>query len=315
MKKTLIFLVLLTVIAGVVFTFNDDAKRWAFASATSLQEKMVSMENKRMQIDGHDIMFLERQASVADAETIVLLHGFTLNKNNWPQFVHFLPAEFRVIAPDLPAHGESSYLPRAEYSLPTQADRMMALLETLNIQSAHLVGNSMGGAIALNMASRFPEKVRTLTLMNAAGVDDPNTESEFERMLKEGKNPLLPKTEQEAAFSLDLVMAKPPYIPGPFKSVMVTMALERYDRFAAVFQQLVDDLGKHPLADLSAMHVPTLILWGDKDRILDVANADTFAAQLPNSQTVIYQGVGHMPMLEVPKQSAADVVKFIAANK
>jgi abhydrolase domain-containing protein 6 len=246
---------------------------------------------------------------------MILLHGFTAEKNNWPRFTRNVDSEFRVIAIDWPAHGESTYVEGGNYTLAAQASRLNAFMEKLGINKAHLVGNSMGGAIAANFASRYPSKVQTLTLMNSGGADNPDTESEIEKAMQKGENPLLAKTPKEFEHTFDLSMEKPPFIPWPISAAMANVAAERHARFLAVFKQVHGGVTNRDYSYLSKIHVPTLIMWGDADRILDVRNAQMFSAELPKSETIIYQGVGHMPMLEVPNQSATDIVRFIQSHR
>ena len=315
MKKLMTLLVSLIAISTITFALSDNAKLQALSAAMWLEEKLASMDKKSASIDGQEIVYLEREANKTDAETIFLLHGFTAEKNNWPRFTRNIDDEFRVIAIDWPAHGESTFLLNGDYTLSRQADRLSALMGHLSISKAHLVGNSMGGAIAANFASRYPDKVITLTLMNSGGADNPNTQSQIEVAMHAGENPLLAKTPEEFHHTFDVSMEKPPFIPWPISAAMANVAAERHSRFLAVFKQVHGGVTNQDYGYLRSIKAPTLIMWGDKDRILDVGNSKMFAAELPNSKTVIYEGVGHMPMLEVPTQSAADIVQFIESQR
>lgn len=315
MKKILAIFALLVAILAVTFVLSDKAKLQALNAAMWFEETLASMEKKVASIDGHEIVYLERDANDENAETIILLHGFTAEKNNWPRFTRYVNAEFRVIAIDWPAHGESTFFENGNYTLTAQANRLSVFMENLGISKAHLVGNSMGGAIAANFASRYPSKVLTLTLMNSGGADNPNTESEIEKAMHKGENPLLAKTPEEFKHTFDVSMEKPPFIPWPISAAMANVAAERHSRFLAVFKQVHGGVTNRDYGYLRQIQAPTLIMWGDRDRILDVGNAEIFSAELANSETVIYQGIGHMPMLEVPAQSAADVVRFIQSHR
>lgn len=315
MKKILAIFAVLVAILSVTFALSDKAKLQALTAAMWFEETLASMEKKTISIDDHEIVYLEREAKVQNAGTIILLHGFTAEKNNWPRFTRNVNAEFRVIAIDWPAHGESTYLENGDYTLTAQANRLSSLMENLGVSKAHLVGNSMGGAIAANFASRYPSKVKTLTLMNSGGADNPDTESEIETAMHKGENPLLAETPEEFEHIFDLSMEKPPFIPWPISAAMANVAAERHARFLAVFKQVHGGVTNRDYAYLRQIQAPTLIMWGDRDRILDVGNAEVFSAELPNSETVIYEGIGHMPMLEVPAQSAADTVRFIQSHR
>lgn len=315
MKKLLALSVALIAIPVLAFALSDKAKLYALSAAMWFEEALASLNKKSVPIDGHNIVYLEREAKGADAETIFLLHGFTAEKNNWLRFTRYIPDQYRVIAIDWPAHGESTFLESGDYTLSTQADRLSALIEHLHLSRAHLVGNSMGGAIAANFASRYPDKVITLTLMNSGGADNPNTKSEIELAMHAGENPLLVKTPEDFQHIFDVSMEKPPFVPWPVSAAMANVAAERHSRFLAVFKQVHGGVTNRDYGYLRNIKAPTLIMWGNKDRILDVGNAEMFAAELSISKTVIYDGVGHMPMLEIPEQSAADIVQFIESQK
>lgn len=315
MKKSLVILAALVAILAATFALSDRAKLQALSAAMLIEETLASMDKKFIIADDHKIVYLEREAKNKNSETIILLHGFTADKNNWPRFTRHISDEFRVIAIDWPAHGESTYLVGADYSLSNQATRLNTFMENMGIGKAHLVGNSMGGAIAAIFASRYPSKVQTLTLMNSGGADNPNTESEIEAAMRQGTNPLLAETPEEFQHTFDVAMERPPFVPWPISAAIANVAADRHARFLAVFRQVHGGVTNRDYGYLKNIQAPTLIMWGDKDRILDVGNAQIFSAELPKSETVIYEGIGHMPMLEVPAQSAGDIVRFIKSQR
>ncbi|MFO8050031.1 MAG: alpha/beta hydrolase [Desulfosudaceae bacterium] len=311
MKKFLVVIVCVLGLSVIAFSVSSDARKMALDVAMMAEAKLASMQKKSIVIDDHNIVYLERSATDPDAETLILLHGFSAEKNNWPRFSRHLEKDLRIIAIDWPAHGESSYLQDGDYRLETQADRLYAMMDKLGIPEAHLVGNSMGGAIAAIFASRFSEKVITLTLMNSGGADNPRTESDMEVAVNKGENPLLVRDPSDFGKILQISMEKPPFIPWPVSTAMAEMAASRYERFAAVFEQLHDGVTNTDTEYLKKIDVPTLIMWGNQDRILDVGNMEIFKSAIPNNEVIVYQDVGHLPMLEVPKKSATDVRRFI----
>ncbi len=311
MKKFLVVIVCVLGLSVIAFSVSSDARKMALDVAMTAEAKLASMQKKSIVIDDHNIVYLERSATDPDAETLILLHGFSAEKNNWPRFSRHLEKDLRIIAIDWPAHGESSYLQDGDYRLETQADRLYAMMDKLGIPEAHLVGNSMGGAIAAIFASRFSEKVITLTLMNSGGADNPRTESDMEVAVNKGENPLLVRDPSDFGKILQISMEKPPFIPWPVSTAMAEMAASRYERFAAVFEQLHDGVTNTDTEYLKKIDVPTLIMWGNQDRILDVGNMEIFKSAIPNNEVIVYQDVGHLPMLEVPKKSATDVRRFI----
>ena len=284
-----------------------------YTAAMNLEIGLSDMNRRSAHVGDHTMVYLQREAVGEKAGTIVLLHGFTADKSNWLRMVRQLPKNYEVIAPDWPAHGESAYIEGADYGIEAQADRLQRFMAQRSLSSAHIVGHSMGGAIAANFASRYPESLSSLTLMNAGGVDDPNTLSDLERSLQTtGENPLLVKKPGDMNNTLKFAMSKPPFIPWPLTQVLERTSIERAPRFAAVFEQITDGVTSTDTAYLTQISAPTLILWGDQDRLLSVENAAVFEQAIPDSQLVVYPGIGHMPMLEVPKLSGQDVARFVS---
>lgn len=243
-------------------------------------------------------------------EPLILLHGFGGNKDNFTRVARFLTPHFRVIIPDHIGFGDSSHPKDADYSPIAQAANLHAFSQACGIQTLHLGGNSMGGQIAMTYAAIYPNDVKSLWLLDPAGVWS-GPESEVRKIIREtGHNPLMVRTEDEYAALFTLVMNEPPYIP---RRIMNVMAKERIQNFALeerIFNQLVVDSVEGRIRGLAT---PGLIVWGDRDRAIDVGTADVLHKLLPNSEVVIMSGVGHVPMIERPRQSAEDYLRFRAS--
>lgn len=128
----------------------------------------VGCSVERLWVIDHQIVYLE--GGKRGQDPVLLLHGFGSNKENWIPLIPLLKSRYWIIAPDLPGFGETHFNYQADYSLSEQAERIAHFI-THHIQSkVHLVGNSMGGAIAGLLAAKYPHLLHSLTLMNAAGV-------------------------------------------------------------------------------------------------------------------------------------------------
>lgn len=242
--------------------------------------------------------------------TIVLLHGFTADKETWTRFIGELGDGYNVIAPDLPGHGDTSHAMDLHYDIDTQARRVLSLMQTLKVEKFHLAGNSMGGAISVRAAWLAPGNVESVGLFNAAGVH--MKDSEFDAELKKGNNPLVVRKEGDLETVFAWAMAEPPFLPWPAKSVFERRQIERAALYDKIFKDLTRDNGIDQTTILPEVVARTLVLWGDKDRLLDVANADLFASSMPNTKKVIMTGIGHAPMLEAPAESAKIYRDFLA---
>ena len=244
-------------------------------------------------------------------EPLMLLHGFGANKDNFARAARFLTPHYRVIIPDHIGFGESSHPAEADYSPTAQAERLRALAQALGINTLHLGGSSMGGQIALTYAALHPAEVGSLWLLDPAGVWSA-PKSELANIIeKTGRNPLIARTEDEFAQTFAFVMNDPPVIPRPIINVLAQERLRNVALSERIVQQLIADSVEQRVKGLNT---PALIVWGDKDRALSVASAEILHKLLPRSQVSIMKDIGHLPMLEAPRLSAEDYLRFRTAR-
>ena len=244
-------------------------------------------------------------------EPLMLLHGFGADKDNFTRVARFFTPHYRVIVPDLIGFGESAHPQDADYAPTAQAERVRALAQALGITSVHIGGNSMGGQIALTYAALHPTEVRSLWLLDAAGAWTA-PESELQKIAREsGRNPLMAKSEDDFARVVAFVMSDPPFFPRPMLNVMARERIRNFTLEERIFKQIRSDSIEGRITGMAA---PALIVWGENDRAINVATADVLHRLLPNSQVVIMPGVGHLPMLERPRQSAEEYVRFRASR-
>jgi triacylglycerol lipase len=241
-------------------------------------------------------------------EPLVLLHGFGASRDNWIPVAKELARRFRIVAPDLPGYGDSSRRPDAGYSLDDQLARIEAFVRKLGLARFHLGGNSMGGYLAAHYAARHPAEVKSLWLLAPAGVVSA-TPSEVMNALAQGANPLLVRSEEDFERVVDLCFVRAPWMPAAFRRVLARRAIAD----AAFHARLFGELFSAPLAfeeALPGLATPTLITWGEHDRILDVSGARILHALLPVSRLALMPDTGHVPMMEKPREAAARFLEF-----
>ena len=124
-----------------------------------------------------------------------------------------------------------------------------------------------------------------------------------------GKSLLVAREPGEFQNILDLVMEKPPFIPYSGKRVLSERAVNDFELHSRIFETLANSMDINPKA--ATVQAPTLIVWGTEDRALDVSGAEILDGLMPNSQLIVMEGIGHLPMLEVPKQAANDYLAFL----
>jgi pimeloyl-ACP methyl ester carboxylesterase len=267
------------------------------------------LTRKTITVDDHQIAYLEG----GQGETIVLVHGFGGNKDNWTRFARHLTLHARVIALDLPGFGESTYLPEASYDYPDQARRLDRFVQALGLARFHLAGNSMGGNISGRYAVLYPDKVVTLGLFNAGGVRSPKL-SELEQRIAQGQpNPLIVNSPEDLDRLLAFIFVKPPYIPGFARKLLVEEGRRHHESNQRIFKEIsADRFGLEP--DLGRIRARTLVLWGDTDRLIDVSAVPIFAAGIPGAKTVVLKECGHAPMVERPEETAGEYLAFLKGS-
>jgi pimeloyl-ACP methyl ester carboxylesterase len=245
-----------------------------------------------------------------NGEPLMLLHGFGANKDNFTKTARFLTPYYRVIVPDHIGFGESSHPQEADYAPSAQAERLQAFAHALGIERLHLGGSSMGGQIAMTYAARYPAEAASLWLLDPSGVWSAPKSELFKTIAETGRNLLLVKSEDEFAQLIKFLMYKPPFIPRPILNVMAQERIRNYALMKRIGKQITSDFVEKCVSGLS---IPTLIVWGDKDRVLSFASAEILNNLMPHSRVIIMPDIGHLPMMEKPQHCAEDYLKFRAS--
>lgn len=307
MKKALLALLLaIAVTAGVLYAFPSTL----LATAQYVESARARLSTNSLQVDDLDIIYYE--GGPDKAQTILLIHGFGADKSNWPRFARFLTKDYHVIAVDLPGFGDSSKPANISYDVGTQAERLADFMREQGIGRFHVVGNSMGGHIAALLAARHPQEVLSVGLFDNAGVIAPHPSELFER-LKNGENPLVLRSVDDFPALLDFVFVQKPPLPSRLQDYLAERSLERSAFNGMVFQQLRERY--IPLEpELPKITAPTLLLWGDRDRVLDVSSIDVMKPLLKKPSVAILRDCGHVPMIERPEETARLYLDFLQRN-
>lgn len=280
-------------------------------TAISLERMRAGLHRSETDIPGFHIVYLE--GGPAEAPPLLLLHGVGADKDNWTRVAALLTLRYRVYAVDLPGFGESSKPAEAGYRIEDQVGYVAAIAQALKLERFDLGGNSMGGWISAAYAIAHPEQVKSLWLLDPGGVMSAQ-DSEMITMIKAGQPvPLFARTPEDFARLTNFVMSQPPFIPAPVLAVLANRQAQNYALNLSIFKQLREDSAPldTQLAALPApLAIPTLITWGEQDRVLHVSGAEILHRLLPNSSVSILPGVGHLPMLEAPLASAKPYLAF-----
>jgi pimeloyl-ACP methyl ester carboxylesterase len=305
MKRILVSLVVL--IGGVVGLMALFPEKVAELSRNSERSKS-GLTYKTVVVADETWHYLE--GGEKDAEVVLLLHGFGTSKDVWTQFLRPLANDYRVIAPDLPGFGQSARHPDWNYTLPPQRDRLNDFVTALGLEEFHMVGHSMGGHLAALYTHKYAAQVLSIALFDSAGVA-PLVESDMQRALANGDNPLLARSPEEFDEMLAIIFYTKPFIPWPIKGVYVRYTLDHADFNQSVFVSYVNDLDSRLEPILGEINKPTLIIWGEFDRVIDVTSVDVMRPLLPQAEVVIMEDTGHAPQREHPGATAAHYLEFV----
>lgn len=253
--------------------------------------------------------------------TVVFVHGLSGCWANWLEQLPALAERHRVVALDLPGFGASP-MPSAPISISWYARLLDALLGRLGVDAAAVVGNSMGGFISAELAIAFPQRVERLVLVSAAGLSTTNHPdvtralpalTRMQRVLAASGAWVVSKADTVARRPrlrdalLDLVVAHPERLPAPLAAEQLKGAGK-----PGFMQALKAVLDYDVRARLPEIACPTLIVWGERDRLISVRDADTFAELIPDSRRVVFPDTGHMSMLERPAAFNPLLESFLA---
>lgn len=244
---------------------------------------------------------------VGTGPVVVLLHGLGGNSLNWAFNFAALSQKYRVIAPDQVGFGRSDK-PLINYRVQTYADFLDKFLDTLGVERASLVGNSMGGWIASLYALKYPKRVERIVLADAAGFAPPK---EFDLSALSGLNP---STREQARYLMNLVFFNP--LLKSEANVDATLAARISAGDGYTIQSLVESIYRNEdMLDgkLAGVKVPVLILWGREDGLTPLAReGEKFKKELPSAQFVVFDNCGHVPQVEKAAEFNAAVLKFLS---
>ncbi len=237
-------------------------------------------------------------------EPLVLIHGFTATWRCWLPLLGLLVPRFEVIAPTLHGHDGGPEPLRPAHSLAEATDHLEALLDELGVGTAHFAGNSMGGALTLELAKRG--RARSVVAVSPGGGWEEGDAREVERIIR------LFKRNQRSAratvrhhvrllarpgfrrVGLRDVMARGHLVPAEEALRLVRSSI-RCDVVDDVFATMRD--GSARVVDLDQVQAPTLIAWGDRDRLLPMErHSARFRGEIPGVRFELLRGLGHTPM-------------------
>ena len=278
------------------------------------------LDLRHIDIHGHRVGY----RSAGSGPVIVLIHGMAGSSSTWRSVMPALAERFTVVAPDLVGHGASEK-PRGDYSLGAFASGVRDLMLALGHERATLVGQSLGGGVAMQFAYQFPERCERLVLASSGGLGD-----EVNVLLR-----LLALPGAEIALGLGCnswVHDAGMHVAGWLTNIGVHTSPKLGDiwdsygsladgdtrtAFLHTLRSVVDVAGQRVSATdrlYLAAEVPTLIIWGDRDKIIPVEQGRATHEQIPGSRLEIFEGAGHFTHREQPHRFCEVLTDFMSTT-
>jgi pimeloyl-ACP methyl ester carboxylesterase len=300
-------LIFLAFFAGL-FALFAALWRWARRRALAFEDRDVlatTPPGRRITVEGVALHYVEQ----GRGDALVLVHGLGESTFAWRHNIDELARHFRVVAIDMLGFGYSQRVADAPYSAGAHARRLFALMDALGIASATLVGHSLGGLVAMHAAALDPARVRRLVLIDSA------TAVEAHRLGRTRYFRIFNPFFYAFAYhneSLRRLTFRGLYHGGRVPPDVVGHYLEmaRFRGHEEALARLTAALGREPHPDPRALRVPTLVLWGDDDRLLPPARGRALASTLPDTRFVLIPDAGHMPHEEQPQAVNRAIIDF-----
>ncbi len=279
---------------------NELQKRYG-----STPENMVSIESIRIHY---------KDTGPKDAPVLLLLHGFGSSLQTWDVWAEKLDKKYRVIRLDLPGFGLTGPSPSDDYSELNDLNTLTRFVDSLGITDLSVVGHSMGGKIAWTFAAAHAERVKALVLMAPDGFPQPEAI---------GTKPYaMPAIMGVMKYSLPKYFVRKSIEPAFVDlNELDDKLVNRYHDMlrapgvrAAILSRANQTIYTDPVPRLKQIKAPTLLIWGEEDKMIPSSNAKSYAAVLENSETVLIPKLGHLLHEEHAEMGLAKVTEFLDAK-
>jgi pimeloyl-ACP methyl ester carboxylesterase len=264
-----------------------------------------------VEVNGHRIAY-DEVAPPNPKGTVLLLTGLASKRLGWRMQMQPFGQVYRTIAMDHRDSGDSFYA-EAPYMTADQAEDVAGLMRALGVTRAHVVGISMGGFIALELALRHPELVDRLVLTSTSAGGPTHVPAGFWMRLalrlprsRRGDIGKLAKRSYRAIMAPGYARTHPEVI-----EIIAEIARYRPQTPAGYGRQLHTCLTHNASSRLDAIHAPTLVIHGTQDPLVPVGNGRYLASHIPGARLILYERTGHVPIVERPEDYNRDVLAFL----
>lgn len=307
MKKVILIaiVVLVALLAGfIASSYHEDIP------AQEVIDRYAYEDSKFLQLNGMNVHY---RITGDTGQYVVLLHGTAASLHTWEGWTEVLSKQYRVVSFDLPGFGFTGPEPDNVYTRERYLTFIHDMLNELDIDSCHMAGNSFGGYMAWSYAVRHPDRIMRMAILNSSGYP-------------RGKQPTPLGFKVQRVDWLEPVLLNITPRPIVKKSVQLVyhddskITEELVQRY---FEILLCDGNRRGLMgkmtqityeftnEISQIQTPTLIMWGEHDRIVTPEDAPKFHREIPSSELIVYNHLGHVIMEEDPSTTVADFMDFL----
>lgn len=310
--------ILILLVLVLIFSYRSDI------SPEVVNEKYLTPESQFIEVDGLKV----HVRILGEGEPVFLLHGSFASLHTWDAWQQAMGPYYQTISLDFPGHGLTGPDSLKRYSTKDYSELVRALAQKLNLSQYHVAGNSMGGGVALQHASDYPENVISLNLIDSGGVpaaERGTTDSTSQKKANTGGAWIF-QVARHPVFSKLLLSCTPKFlfalnmeqVYGDDSKVTDEVTTRYYELMLREGnrQAALDRLSQPRNSNIQfeRLTMPTLILWGAEDTWIPVAQGKRLQQALPGSNLVILNGVGHVPMEESPTETVAEYLSFLGVE-
>lgn len=321
MKKILkiifgIFLILSLLVVLILFgSYRKDI------SPEILVEKYADKNSFFLKVNGMNVHVKVK----GEGEAIFLIHGSFSSLHTWEDWENELSPFFMTISMDLPGHGLTGPDPEKGYGIVDYSELVFGIADQLDLDEFHVVGNSMGGGVALKMASDHPERIMSLNLIDASFPLNSNNSANqkpsgnlITSLMKLAQNPIFSNVLLKCTpkFIFRMNMKQVFFDQAKIKEESVTRYYELIRR-EGNRQATIDRLStrKSYEIDFRRLNMPVLIIWGKEDRWIPLERGEQLAKYIPGSKLKVFEEAGHVPMEEIPTETVREYLSFLGIQQ
>ena len=273
-----------------------------------------------IELHGHRVTYRQ----VGEGPVLVLIHGVTGNMQTWDEALPWLADRFTVVTPDLLGHGLSAK-PRGDYSLGAYASGIRDLLGALGHFRATVVGHSLGGGIAMQMAYQFPEHCERLVLVSSGGLGE-EVSIALRAATLPGSELVIPLIAHNSVIEAGRTVGRWLDVIGlgvsPDKAEIARGYASLSDpeargAFIHTMRAVIDHRGQRVSARdrlYLTEALPSMLLWGARDPIIPVAHGERAHEEMPGSWLEVFEDAGHFPHVTEPRRFARMLIEFVEAT-